>query len=281
MNVRSLVFTGCGMNCQDEVNAAFTMAGAKSDIHDIRDVLSGKVDMFAYDVVTVVGGFAFGDDLGAGMALADMMQYKMVHTPKGDRPFIELIEEFIKEGKVVLGICNGFQVLVKLGLLPALDERYGEQQVTLMSNDSNKYEDRWITLKLDPDAPCVATKGLTYLTMPVRHGEGKFVVRDKSVKKQLHKQHLAFAQYADSQGNIASSFPDNPNGSSDAIAGITDTTGRVIGMMPHPEANLLFVHHPRWTRKKRELLDKGEDIPKHGDGFLFFKNIVSYLEGLK
>ncbi|MBN2422849.1 phosphoribosylformylglycinamidine synthase subunit PurQ [Candidatus Woesearchaeota archaeon] len=274
--VKALIPTGLGFNCEYESAKAFELAHAKADIVDLRDIISGEVNLFDYHILMIIGGFSFGDDLGSGKAIANLLRFKKI---KGKR-FIDLIKEFVLEQKkVVFGVCNGFQVLIKLGILPAFDKNYEEQNCTLTLNNSGRYEDRWIKLKFNSKSPCIATKGLEFMNVPVRHGEGKFIAENRDVLNRVMDNNHFFAQYIDPETNLATmKYPLNPNGAVNSVAGICDETGRVIGMMPHPEANLLFETHPHWTRLKRKLKDQGKEIPKFGEGLKIFKNIVKYCE---
>lgn len=234
-------------------------------IAHISKLLTGRCRLSDYDFLNLPGGFLDGDDLGSAKAHAVRLRY--ARTPQGTSIY-EDICTFISQGKLILGICNGFQLLVKLGLIPSLDGTH-TQETTLTYNDSGRFEDRWVHLKVNERSPCVFTKGLSYLYLPVRHGEGKFVPRDATVLRRLHEQNLIAVQYADSAGNApVMEYPYNPNGSVDGIAGICDASGRVFGMMPHAEAFLHRTNHPRWTR---------EEIPEEGQGVAIFRNAVEFL----
>ena len=168
-----------------------------------------------------------------------------------------------------MGVCNGFQLMAKLGLIPAVGGHYGEQKVTLTFNDSGRFEDRWVHLKINPRSPCVFTKGLDKVHLPVRHGEGKFLPASTSVMQQLKETGLVCLHYTDeTYRGPTMKYPLNPNGSVEGVAGICDETGRLFGLMPHPEAFLHRTHHPRWTR---------EDLPEEGVGVAFFRNAVQYV----
>jgi len=211
------------------------------------------------------GGFLDGDYLGSAKAAANRFLHARVKGT-GERLFDQLAR-FVREGKLILGVCNGFQLQVKLGLLPAWDGELGRQRVTLTYNDSGRFEDRWVYLKVNRKSPCVYTRGLTGLYLPVRHGEGKFLPQDEGVLGRLLTQQLVALQYSDaSYRDEVMAYPANPNGSLAAIAGICNETGRVFGLMPHPEAYLHYTNHPRWTR---------EELPEEGGGLAFFKNAVA------
>ena len=165
----------------------------------------------------------------------------------------------LPDGKLIMGVCNGFQLMTKMGLLPALDRDYRNQSATLTFNDGGRFEDRWCYLKVDQESPCVFTRGLDGIYLPVRHGEGKFVVQDDQILAQIEAKHLAVVKYCDAGYRApVMDYPLNPNGSVAAIAGVCDETGRLFGLMPHPEAYLHRTHHPRWTREP--------DLPEEGMG---------------
>jgi phosphoribosylformylglycinamidine synthase len=265
--IRAIVISGNGTNCEVEMAHACRLGGADVvDIVHISRLLHAETALLGYDFLNLPGGFLDGDDLGSAKAHATRLRY--ARTTKGESIF-EHILTFINEGKIILGICNGFQLLAKLGLVPASAGAYGTQEVTLTYNDSGKFEDRWVYLKVNEQSPCIFTRGLSSLYLPVRHGEGKFIPRDAIVLDELKRKNLVAVQYTDKKGEKpAMEYPLNPNGAIEAIAGICDETGRVFGMMPHPEAYLHFTNHPRWTR---------EQVPQEGMGVAIFRNAVDYL----
>jgi len=182
-----------------------------------------------------------------------------------------LIEElltFINTGGLILGVCNGFQLMVKLGLLPALAGNFTKQSTTLTFNDSGRFEDRWVYLKANAQSSCVFTTGIDLVYYPVRHGEGKFVPESDAILEQIEKKNLVALQYCDANGSITMDYPANPNGSTHAIADICNETVRLFGLMPHPEAFLHRTNHPRWTR---------EDLPEEGQGLVIFQNAVRFI----
>lgn len=252
MNPRALILTGYGLNTDHELAHAFELAGAQAERVHLNDLITRQVQLDDYQIFAVPGGFAFADDLGAGKVMAERLRTHLMAE----------LRTFIDEGKLVIGICNGFQVLVRLGLLPAL-ERYGSQEATLTVNDSGRFEDRWISLSSE-ESKCVFTQGIERLHLPVRHGEGKFVPKDGRTLRQLRINRQIVLRYVDEEGHRAG-YPWNPNGSVENIAGICDGTGRVFGLMPHPEAFLYRCNHPRWTR---------EALPHEGQGVQIFKNAV-------
>jgi len=263
--VRALVLTGNGTNCEREMAEACRLGGADEvDIVHIYKLLGGETRLDDYDFLNLPGGFLDGDDLGSARANATRLRY--AETLQGESLY-EQICRFIAAGKLILGICNGFQLLVKLGLIPDLAGSH-EQETTLTFNDSGRFEDRWVNLRVNEDSPCVFTRGIEKLYLPVRHGEGKFVVRDQGVLARLQEQQLVAVRYADIDARPTMRYPANPNGSIDAVAGICDASGRVFGMMPHAEAFLHRTNHPRWT---------AEQLPEEGQGVALFRNAVEYL----
>ena len=183
---------------------------------------------------------------------------------------IEELLKFINAGGLILGVCNGFQLMVKLGLLPALSGNFTRQSATLTFNDSGRFEDRWVYLRANAQSPCVFTKELDTVYYPVRHGEGKFVPESNAILEQIERKNLTVFQYGNADGSVTMDYPANPNGSVRAIAGICNESGRLFGLMPHPEAFLHRTNHPRWTR---------EDLPEEGQGLAVFKNAVSFIRG--
>jgi phosphoribosylformylglycinamidine synthase I len=272
--VKALVLTGYGLNCDYETDFSLKAAGAESHRVHINEIISGRgpanaVRLQDYHILVFGGGFSWADDHGAGVVMASKLKRHMG----------EQIERFIEEGKLILGICNGFQCLVNLGLLPAFNLEYGERRVALTYNDSGNFVDTWVNLRINPKSPCVFTKGITTIELPVRHGEGKFYAKAGDVE-QLFQNHQVVLQYADEKGNEAKGkWPLNPNGSLRDIAGICDPSGRILGLMPHPEAFNHYTNHPDWTRKKHIAKQgKKPESSSEGEGMKIFRNAVSYLK---
>lgn len=258
MNVHALVLTGFGINCDGETQTAFMRAGAQADRVHLNDVIAVPAMLENYQILAVPGGFSFGDDIASGKILANRLRYRL-----GDA-----LRKFVADGKLMIGICNGFQVMVKMGILPMENGQF-RQEVTLTHNDSGRFEDRWIRLGVDPNSKCVWLKGMTALELPVRHGEGKFIPMDDMTLSRLKANGQVALRYLTADGTPARGrFPENPNGSVDDIAGICDATGRVFGLMPHPEAYVDRHHHPRWFR---------EVLPEEGAGLQVFRNAVEYV----
>jgi phosphoribosylformylglycinamidine synthase I len=273
---KALVLTGYGLNCDYETDFSLKLAGADSHRVHINELISGKKDdieirLSDYRILVFGGGFSWADDHGAGVLMASKLKHHLG----------EALETFVQNGNLIIGICNGFQCLVNLGLLPGFGGQYRERHVALTYNDSGNFIDTWVRLKVNPDSPSVFTRGLSDLEFPVRHGEGKFYAADDTIEA-LFKNSQVVLQYADENGEAARGvWPVNPNGSLSDIAGICDSTGRVFGLMPHPEAFNHFTNHPDWTRKKQELARRGEaTIPMEGKGVSIFRNAVDYVRGL-
>ena len=232
--VRALVITGNGVNCELETAHACRLAGADADIATIYDIMAGRVRLEDYQFLNLAGGFLDGDDLGSAKAGANRWAHAKV-AGSGERLLDQLLA-FVEADKLVLGVCNGFQLLVKLGLLPG-NAGLLEQTATLTFNDSGRFEDRWVHLKPDPESPCVFTRGIqTGLFLPVRHGEGKLVTANEQVMYDIEAKHLAPLKYCLPDYSAETmEYPLNPNGSEHAVAGLCDPSGRIMGLMPHPE----------------------------------------------
>lgn len=267
--VNAIVIAGNGTNCEREVARACTLAGAdRADIVHIAELLAGRVRLDDYQFLNLAGGFLDGDDLGSAKAGANRLKHAAIHG--SNEHIVEQIDRFIAAGKLILGVCNGFQLMVKMGMLPALSGDHHSQSATLTFNDCGRFQDRWAYLKVDPVSPCVYTQGITDgVYLPVRHGEGKFVA-DNAILTAIDAGHLAALQYSDPDYSEATmDFPANPNGAMSAIAGLCDPTGRLFGLMPHPEAYVDRTQHPRWTRE--------ETLPQEGMGLWLYRNAVDFI----
>jgi phosphoribosylformylglycinamidine synthase len=266
---KAIVITGNGTNCETEAAYACRLGGfEEADIVHISALLAGVVRLDDYHFLNLTGGFLDGDDLGSAKAQANRLQYAVVRG-SGER-LIDQFMRFIADGKPILGVCNGFQLMVKMGLLPALNGNYHEQTATLTFNDCGRFQDRWVYLKSNPSSPSIFTRGIEKgIYLPVRHGEGKFVTSSMEVLERIESNNLAVLKYSDPDYLYPTmDFPLNPNGSMNAIAAVCDATGRLMGLMPHPEAFHHRTNHPRWTR---------EDLPDEGDGLIIFRNAVDYV----
>jgi len=251
--VKALVLRAPGTNCDIETAFAFEQAGAAAELVHIGQLIDGVKRLDDYQVLAVPGGFTYGDDLGAGRVLANEIRITLGAA----------IERFIEKGRLILGICNGFQVLVKTGILPG--PLTDQPKLTLAANDSGRFECRWVYLKANPDSNCVFTRDIESLYLPVAHGEGKLVA-PPDVLAELD----AALYYSDEDGRKAG-YPFNPNGSADGIAGICDSSGRIFALMPHPERHIRASQHPRWTNGSAS---------QPGDGFKIFHNAVKWAKSL-
>lgn len=267
--VRAIVIAGNGTNCEREVAHACRLAGADvCDIVHIAELLAGRASLDDYHFLNLAGGFLDGDDLGSAKAGANRLLQAAVRGT--EEHLVDQIQRFVKAGKLVMGVCNGFQLMVKMGLLPALGGDYQKQSVTLTFNDGGRFEDRWTYLKVDEASPCIFTRGLQGIYLPVRHGEGKLVAASQAVLDAMEDQHLAVLKYCkEDYRDPTMEYPWNPNGSSQAIAGLCDQSGRLFGLMPHPEAYVHRTHHPRWTRE--------EDLPEEGMGLWLYQNAIRFI----
>ncbi|MEJ2037898.1 MAG: phosphoribosylformylglycinamidine synthase subunit PurQ [Desulfosarcinaceae bacterium] len=267
-SVRALVLTGYGLNCDHETAYAFELAGARADRVHINSLIDGSVPLDDYQIMAFIGGFSWADDHGAGVVQAVRMRTRI----GGD------LLEFVAQDKLVIGICNGFQCLVNLGLLPALAGDYTRRSVALATNDCATFRDQWVSLAVNPSCACVFTRGLDRFELPVRHGEGKFIAEQQTIDDLLAR-HQDVLRYVKPDGSPAQGeIPHNPNGSLDDIAGICDSSGRVFGLMPHPEAYNHWTNHPDWTLQN-ELVKRGM-AARPGSitpGIQIFKNAVDYL----
>ena len=264
--VKSLIITGFGINCEEEMAAAYKIAGAESEIVHLNDILLGKKSIHNFDILNFPGGFSFGDDLGSGKVLANKMKFKKLQSGK---LFLDDLKDFIASGKYIFGICNGFQFLVKMGLLPDVAKDFN-QEVTLTKNNSAKYEDRWVWCKVNENSNSPFLTGIEKIQVPVRHGEGKLIIKNEEIKKIIIENNLNCLSYCDENGYETAEYPQNPNGSDLNCAALTNESGQVFGMMPHPEAFLSLYNHPNWGQLKRQNPKISED----GEGLQIFKNIV-------
>ncbi len=248
VDVNVLVLSGYGLNCEAETAAAFEMLGATVRQRHVADLIiqaEGGLDPFdGVHMLALVGGFSFGDHVASGRVLANRLRYRLGAQ----------LSAFVDRGGLAIGMCNGFQTMAKLGLLPALDRQAGpslaEQQVSLVHNDRLGYRDAWVRVGVDEASPCVFTRDLIEFDLPSRHAEGKIVYRDDELRARLEAEHLVPLRYVDPEGRATEQWPANPNGSPGGAAGLCDPTGRIFGLMPHPEAYLYPENHPRWHAQR-------------------------------
>ncbi|MFO7734972.1 MAG: phosphoribosylformylglycinamidine synthase I [bacterium] len=260
-DVRVLIVQGYGINCETETAWAFKKAGADNvDKVHVNRIIENRSELDRYKIIVFPGGFSFGDHISSGKVLAMKVKTGMSSE----------LARFINEGRLVMGICNGFQALVKMGILPGSEDKvYPKQSVTLKWNDSARYEDRWVSVKANPQNKSPFLNDIDTMRIPVRHGEGKFFSYAKRLREIKRKNQIAF-QYIGETGEPTMEYPCNPNGSELSIAAITNSSGNVLGMMPHPEAFISSTHEPRWTEKS------GNNMNEEGAGLKLFVNAVKY-----
>src|SRR3989338_4633379 len=248
-----LVLSGYGLNCEEETNYGFNLAGGQSEIVHINDMIDKIKKLDDYQILCIPGGFAFGDHTGSGKAYANKLKNHLSQK----------LHEFVAQDKLILGICNGFQILTNLGLLPG----------ALTYNESARYINRWIDLKTTNKTPWL--KKIKNLSLPIAHGEGKYYLPDKQIQLLKSNDQIA-VKYHKGEMHKEYGLPYNPNGALEDIAGVTDKTGRIFGMMPHPDRALFFTQLPNWTLLKEKYLRVDKPFPEHGPGLQIFKNGVKY-----
>lgn len=250
---RVLILRAPGANCDAEAQFSFEKAGAVAERVHINRLRENPSQLMRYQILAIPGGFTYGDDVAAGKILASQLAHFLGDT----------LRRFRDAERLILGICNGFQVLLKAGLLMPPDE--DGPIATLAHNSSGKFEDRWITLEAAP-GKCPFLTDIHRMYLPVAHGEGRFLCREEWLLKGLQQAGQVVLRYVNPQGGPAE-YPLNPNGSQGDVAGLCDATGRVLGLMPHPERHVLPTQHPRWTR---------EGLADEGEGLALFRNGVRY-----
>ena len=259
-----LIITGYGLNCEAESAHAWTLAGAAPVRLHLNDLIAAPRKLADFAGLMFIGGFSYGDHMGSGHVFAHRLRHRLQ----------EPLARFVADGKLILGVCNGFQIMTKLGLVPGLDGDYFSQTVALTHNDCGAFQNFWVDLMFEPGSPCVFTRNLRRMPMPIRHGEGKLYVGDAALLEKLEQLKCVPCRYAHpATGAPTMDFPHNPNGSVNSIAGLCDPTGRIFGLMPHPEAYLFPENHPRWDINKLAA-----PLPEQGLGLALFTNAVSYLQ---
>ena len=249
--VKVLVLRTAGINCDAELVTAWQLAGAETDLLHINELAEATDKLDRYTILAIPGGFAYGDDLGAGKLLANELLFRL------KEPF----QRFVESGRPVFGVCNGFQVLAKTGL-------FGD--VTLLPNAVGHFECRWVNLAgAGSNSPFL--RGIDRLYLPIAHGEGQVRLGSNETVEKLSQNGQIALRYTDESGDHSAAYPWNPNGSAGNIAGITNLTGTVFGLMPHPERYVSPLQHPRWTRRRVE-----NDVPTEGEGLKIFRNAVNY-----
>ena len=244
--VAVLVLRAAGINCDEEVMHAWTLTGADPSLVHVNRLVETPTMLEDYQVVTIPGGFSYGDDIAAGTILAQRVKLELP----------DAFRRFVDRGGGLLGICNGFQVLVKAGLLPG--GHFGPAAVTVTYNDSARYEARWVRLQVSTDR-CPFLRPGRFLEMPVEHAEGKIVTADDTIARELENHSQIALRYVDEEGRT-DRYPANPNGSVAGIAGLCDPTGHIFGLMPHPDRHFDHTQHPLWTCKQRNGTPDGLSV---------------------
>ena len=260
---KAIIMSGYGINSEMETQEAFKRAGMSSDIVHINDLIEGRKKVSDYRLLVFPGGFSYGDDTGAGNAFANRVRNNLW----GD------VEKFLDADNLVLGICNGFQILANLGLVPAFNKRY-ERDIALMPNKKGVLECRFVTLK--PVSDNLWTKGIERIYCPISHGEGNFFCSPETLSCLQKKNMVTFQDRHDDLSPAHGEYPANPNGSIEDIAGITSEDGKVLGLMPHPERAMNFTNLYDWPYQKERLKREGKKMPQESLNMQFFKNIVNY-----
>jgi phosphoribosylformylglycinamidine synthase len=267
MKPKIIVLAGYGLNCEEETAYVFEKSGGEAKIMHINDLIENRKKLDEFEIMAIPGGFSYGDDTGSGNAYANKIKNNLE----------ENLINFAKKDKLIIGICNGFQILANTGLTPAVDEKYGERQVALMHNKTARYECRWIYLK-NTSNKCIWTKGIDVLHAPIAHGEGNFYTKPEILEKLESNDQIVF-KYVDENGSPANGeFPINPNGAMKDIAAVCDPSGRILGMMPHPERFNCFTNEEGWELKKEKLIRENKEIPKEGAGLKIFENAIDYFK---
>ena len=258
-----LIITGYGVNCEAESARAWELAGANPEMIHLNDLLENPAQLERFEAMMFIGGFSYGDHMTSGHVFSLRVKHHMQ----------EHLQRFIDDGKLILGICNGFQVMTKMGLLPGLDGDYFSPKISLMQNDCGCFQNFWCDIRFEDASPCVFTQGLGTIPLPIRHGEGKIFTLDTALLERLENEGCVAARYVDAENQPTQEFPANPNGSLHAIAGLSDPTGRIFGMMPHPEAYLFPENHPQWEKQKLD-----GTLPADGLGLRIFQNAVAAIQ---
>lgn len=250
---RALILRSPGANCDGETQFAFEQAGALADRLHVNRLREQPNLLHRYQILVIPGGFSYGDDVAAGKILANQLSHFLSDN----------LRRFRDVDKLILGICNGFQALLKAGLLLCPDE--DGPLATLAHNAAGKFEDRWIYLQATP-GKCPFLSGYERLHLPIAHGEGNFICRQPWILHGLQQAGQVVLRYVDADG-LPGPYPVNPNGSQGDVAGVCDISGHVLGLMPHPERHVLPTQHPRWTR---------QGLAAEGDGLRLFRNAVEF-----
>lgn len=265
MKPKVIVMTGYGINCEEETKFVFEKAGAEAEIVHINDLIDGLKKLNKYQVIVFPGGFAHGDDTGSGNAYANKIKNNVW----------DQVLKFVNSDKLAIGICNGCQIMANLGLVPGFYGKYGERLIALCHNASARHECRWINIKVT-SRKCVWTRGIDVLRCPVSHGEGNFYM-EKKVLDKINKQDQVAFRYVREDGYPAKGeFPYNPNGAMEDIAAVSDETGRILAIMPHPERNWNFYNQDDWPLLCEKARRSGKKLQADSQCMKIFKNAVRY-----
>lgn len=267
MGAKALVVAGYGLNCEEETALAFEHVGLDAHIRHINDLAENPGELKETQVLCIPGGFSYGDDTGSGNAFAQKMRLTL-----GDQ-----LKEFVEQDTLTIGICNGCQIVANLGLAPALDNQYGQRMVAVTHNLTARYQCRWVDIAVqESNSPWLT--GIDRLHIPVAHGEGRFMMGEDTLKTLQDVKQIAL-RYIKPDGALAKGeYPFNPNGSTDDIAGITDPSGRVLTLMPHPERGMFTWQRDDYARLKDSARREGQPLPEHADGLTLFENAATYFE---
>lgn len=262
--VKTIVFSGYGVNGEEETKVSFEEAGSFADIVHINDVISSPKLLDKYQIISFPPGFSYGDDTGSGNAYANKLRNHLWMK----------LQNLIKKDVLVLGVCNGFQILVNLGLIPALSD-YGKRQSALTHNEKARFNARWVDLKVVNSN--IWLKDLEEFPLPIAHGEGRFYADPKVLKEVEDKGQVAL-RYVKGDVSTFQDLEPNPNGSLSDIAGITDPSGKIFSLMPHPDRAIFFTQLPYWTYLKEKYQREGREVPKYAPAFKIFQNAVDYFK---
>jgi len=269
MSANVIVIAGYGLNCEEETKHAFEYCGLSGKIIHINDLIENPKILDDAQILAIPGGFSYGDDTGSGNAFAQKMKLALW----------EPIQKFVSRDTLTIGICNGSQITANLGLVPAFDGQYGVRDVAVTYNLSNRYQCRWIDLKITSSSPWL--HGIESMHIPIAHGEGRFMMEEETLKTLKDNGQIA-AQFVKPDGSTANGeFPFNPNGSADDIAGITDESGKVLALMPHPERGMFTWQRDDYMELKDKAQREGKALHEETDGIALFQNAAAYFEVAK
>ncbi|MCC6597355.1 MAG: phosphoribosylformylglycinamidine synthase subunit PurQ [Alphaproteobacteria bacterium] len=266
MTAKALILAGYGLNCEEETLHAFERAGLNGKIMHINDLIDDAHVLDDAQILAVPGGFSYGDDTGSGNAFAQKMKLALW----------EPLKRFVERDTLTIGICNGCQIITNLGLVPAPEGQYGKRVVAVTHNLTARYQCRWVDLKVNSASPWLA--GVSTLHIPVAHGEGRFMM-DRAVLESLRENGQIAAQFIRPDGTPAAGlFPYNPSGAMDDIAAITDESGKVLAIMPHPERGMYSWQRDDYMEAKDKARREGRRLPEESEGMALFHNAARYFE---